>query len=291
MKKKILIVGGSGFLGSHVADAFSESNFKVTIFDKKKSSFLKNDQTMLIGDTLNISDLTKACKKQDYVFNFSGISDIDECKVDPINTCRQNILANTLLLEAAKINKVKRFFFASSIYVYSDSGSFYKVSKQASESMIECYKDVFNLNYTVLRYGSVYGPRSDERNAIYRYINSAITKNKIECSSDPNAVREYIHVKDAAKMTVNLVKDKYKNNCYTLTGTEKFKIKEGIEIIKKIISRKKIHVLFNKRLPDEHYVLTPYKYTPRLGKKIVTDEFHELGQGILELVEHLSSNQ
>ena len=62
--------------------------------------------------------------------------------------------------------------FASTIYVYSLDGNFYRCSKQAAESFIEEYNRLFNLDYTILRYGSIYGPRSDNRNGLYKIIKS-----------------------------------------------------------------------------------------------------------------------
>ena len=141
---KVLVIGGSGFLGSHVADCLIENNHKVTIFDKSSNLYLNDKQKFIIGDTLSSSDLSKAIKGNDIVYNFSGISEIDEVKKNPIEGVKQNILSNVMILDLCKKYKIKRYIFGSSIYVHSNSGNFYKSTKIACESLIESYEYKIN---------------------------------------------------------------------------------------------------------------------------------------------------
>ena len=83
---KILIIGGSGFIGSHVADVLAKYNYKVTIFDIKKPSTLFKNQKFVKGDISNIKKLTTSIKKNKIVFNFAAIADIDEAKTKPNKT-------------------------------------------------------------------------------------------------------------------------------------------------------------------------------------------------------------
>ena len=77
----ILIIGGSG-LGSHVADQLTLNNHKVTIFDKKESKWIKN-QKFIKGDILDSTKLDQAIKNQDVVYNFAGVSDLNEAIKKP----------------------------------------------------------------------------------------------------------------------------------------------------------------------------------------------------------------
>ena len=164
----ILVTGGAGFIGSHVADALSDAGHNVTIFDiQNTSSYLRSDQTMVTGNLMNQSILDDVVKDMNVVYHFAGIADIDECKARPLDTAKINILGTVHLLEACRKAKIKRFVFASSAYVYSDAGYFYRSSKQACESFIENYAELYGLKYTNIRYGSLYGPRADERNGVY----------------------------------------------------------------------------------------------------------------------------
>ena len=136
---KAIVFGGSGFLGSHVADALTAAGHTVTIFDWRQSEFFKPTQRMVIGDILSEEAVGQAMQGQEVVYNFAGLADIDETRGKPIETVKYNVLGNTILLEAAREAKVKRFVYASTVYVYSNSGSFYRCSKCACELYIETF--------------------------------------------------------------------------------------------------------------------------------------------------------
>ena len=87
------------------------------------------------------------------------------------------LLENINILDACRSYKIKRYIFASSIYVYSNQGGFYRASKQSSEIFIEEFSKNYNIPYTILRYGSIYGPRSDIKNGVYKIVHDAL-KNK-----------------------------------------------------------------------------------------------------------------
>jgi len=223
---KTVVFGGSGFIGSHVADVLSEIGHEVMIFDKTASPYLRDDQKMIEGDVLDEQVVKNAVKGKDFVYNFIALSDIDEASTRPKETVKVNVLGNVNILEAAKQTQVKRFIFASSIYVYSDVGSFYRCSKQASELFIDNYQKSYNLQYTILRYGSLYGPRSDERNWIHRILKQALLEKQITREGDGEEIREYIHVEDAARLSVDILKDQYINKNVTITGRDQIKIKD-----------------------------------------------------------------
>ena len=155
-KEKVVVIGGAGFVGSHTADALSNKGYKVTIFDKEKSPWLKEDQKMIIGDVLNIDQVRNAISGSKYVYHFAGIADISESKKNPIETINTNVIGTTNTVQASLDFGVSRYIFASTMYVYSSYGSFYRSTKQASESIIEVYAEQFGLEYSILRYGSLY---------------------------------------------------------------------------------------------------------------------------------------
>lgn len=283
---KATVFGGSGFLGSHVCDKLSDAGYEVTIFDIKPSPWLRLNQKMIIGDILDEVLVDRAVSGAEVVFNFAGIADIDEAKGRPIDTVRYNVLGNTILLETCKAKKIKRFVFASSVYVYSQSGAFYRASKQACETYIETYHELYNMEFTILRYGTLYGPRSDEKNAILRYIKQALREGVIEYSGDVNAKREYIHVEDAAKASVEILKPDYANQHIVLTGNQSFKVKELFGMIQEIL-HKPVEIRHQSKDKTAHYVLTPYNFSPRMGRKFIPALQIDLGQGLLRIVEEV----
>ena len=100
--KKVVVTGGAGFLGSHVADALTVKGYDVTIFDTHESKFINEKQKMVIGDILDHKQIEKAVKGCQYVFHFAGLADINESKEKPVETVKNNILGTTYILEACK---------------------------------------------------------------------------------------------------------------------------------------------------------------------------------------------
>ena len=110
--------------------------------------------------------MKKSIKDSSYVYNFAGIADLDYGVHQPIKSIEQNILATVNMLNFCKKHKIRRYVYASTIYVYSEKGGFYRCSKQAAENYIEEYYKKFKLNYTILRYGSLYGPGAGTNNGL-----------------------------------------------------------------------------------------------------------------------------
>ena len=288
---KVVVFGGSGFVGSHVADALSDNNYKVTIFDKVHSRWLKHNQEMFIGDLLNKDHVRKAIKGASIIYHFAGIADIDESSKKPYDTINLNVIGTTILLEEALKINVKRFIFASTMYVYSQYGSFYRASKQACETIIETYHSSLGLNYNFLRYGALYGPRAQEWNGLLDRVKKIINNKSIVFEGSGEEIREYIHVKDAAQLSVKILGEKYNNQALTLTGTKEIKSKELLQLIFDIAGiEHNIQFLSKKIKPLERYFLSPYKFTPKQSKKIFPEEYIDLGEGILEMIENLHKN-
>jgi len=277
----ILVTGGSGFIGSHVADALSESGYDVSILDIKASPYLREGQHMVVGDILDETLLGKVVADKYAVYHFAGIADIDECARKPVQAAQYNILGTVKLLEACRKAGVQRFVFASSAYVYSDSGYFYRSSKQACESFIENFHELYGLEYTCLRYGSLYGDRADDRNSIYRLIRQAMAEGKITYRGTGDEIREYIHVRDAADISVKILSPEFANQHILLTGPEKMRYLDLLEMIREMLgNRIEIEVLPSER--KAHYRVTPYNFRPRLGKKMLINPHIDMGQGLLQ---------
>jgi UDP-glucose 4-epimerase len=283
---KITVFGGAGFLGSHVCDKLSDAGHDVIVFDLKKSLWLRSDQQMIVNDILDPNAVEDAVSGADVVFNFAGIADIGVANEKPADTVRINILGNTIILDACVKHQIKRYVFASSIYVYSQSGGIYRCSKQACELYIECYHKNNNLEYTILRYGSLYGPRTDDSNAIYRFVKEALENSKIVYYGNSNALREYIHVEDAALSSVTILGPQYANESIILTGHQPMRVGDILKMIQEMLG-KQIEFDFQKNQDHAHYEITPYSFSPKVGKKLIPTLHHDLGQGILKVIESL----
>lgn len=280
---KIIVTGGAGFLGSHVADELTNEGHDVTIYDKIESNNLLPKQKMIIGDITDYDAIDDLISKNEIVYHFAGIAGIKDASDNPINTVNHNILATTHILESCKKHKIKRFIFASSIYVYSDLGSFYRTSKQACELLIENYNKIYDLDFTILRYGALYGRRANKFNFIGDAINQALLNKKIIREGNGEGIRDYIHVKDAALSSIKVLNEKYKNNYIMISGNQTVRVKDILNIINEILNNE-IEIKYVEAEEEDHYEMTPYTFRPRLAKKLVLNEYHELGQGILDCV-------
>lgn len=280
---KIIVFGGSGFLGSHVADALTDAGHEVTVYDIVPSPYLRKSQKGITGDILDSAKVEDAVKNADVVYNFAGIADINDASQKPLESVKYNILGNSIILEACCKAQVQRFVFASSLYVYSKAGSIYRSTKQACELLIENYHEIFGLSYTILRYGSLYGPRTDERNFIYRAIKQALKEGVILREGDGEEIREYIHVLDAAKGSVDILSNEFANQHVILTGQQQMKIKDVLVMIKEMLDNK-IKVEFLPADKNHHYEITPYSFAPKMGKRLTSKTYLDLGQGILDSI-------
>lgn len=285
---KILIFGGSGFLGSHTADALSELKHKVTIFDAHKSPYLTNKQEMIVGDIMDKKAVKKAIKNKEIVYNFAAISDIKKANENPIETIEKNIMGNTYILNECKEEKVKRYIFASSVYIYNDISSFYGTTKKCCELLIENYQRAYGTPFTILRYGTLYGTRAQSWNGVYELLHQAITKKKIIFDGSGNEERELINVKDAAQLNAKILEKKYENNHLILTGMQKIKWSSLTKTINEMMGGE-LEIIFTRKVKNRknHYEITPYIFKPQTALKITATDYHDLGQGLLECMNEI----
>ncbi len=279
----IVVFGGSGFLGSHVADELSERGHKVTIFDLKPSKYLRPEQKMIIGDILNRSDVRAAVSNASIVYHFAAIADIQEARDNPVDTAEFNIMGTMYILEACREYNIKRFVYSSTIYVYSDHGSFYRSSKQACELFIENYNKEYGLNFSILRYGSLYGTRANDFNFIRNSIRQALLEGKIVRKGDGEEIRDYVNILDAAKASANALEDEYKNSYLMITGPQSMKVKELLSMIREILNEQ-VEIEYSNESFEGHYKITPYSFKPKVALKIAPKDFHDLGQGVLDSI-------
>ena len=290
MNKKVVVVGGSGFIGSHVADHLSKAGYQVTVYDKVYSPYLRKDQEMVIGDVVDSEKLNHVISVADVVYNFAALADINKALEEPIQTVNINILGNLNVMEACRIHGVKRYIYASTVYVHSREGGFYRCSKQASEAYVEEYQKIFDLDYTILRYGSLYGPRADKTNGLYRIIESALKNGVVKYQGDIESMREYIHVDDAAKSSISAISDEFRNESVVLTGQEPMKVIDMLNMLSEILGLPTESVEFVEEKYAGHYIRTPYSYQPKLGRKYIPAMHVDLGQGLLQVINEISSS-
>lgn len=285
---KVGVFGGSGFIGSYLVPTLFEKGYDVISLDIQPSKY-PQPASFIQLDILDEKAVNDVFEKQkfDIVFNLAGFANLDKAITKPLETIQLNVVANMYILEACVQYNIKRFVYASSAYAMSDKGSFYGISKLSSEKIIEEYSLKKDLNYTILRYGSLYSERDFENNYIYNLVKKAIDTGKIVHDGDGNEIREYIYASDAAKLSVEVIEnDQYINKHLVLTGVERLKRVELFNLIKEILGDK-IDVKLSNDGYHNHYKYSPYSFTPEQSQKLIPNPYIDMGQGILNCIKEV----
>lgn len=279
------MIGGSGFLGRHLIRQL-RNDYDVYNLDLDINYDIPFENNKL-GSVIDPDVVREAVTGMDYVYHFAAIADIAEAKRDPSRTLNINVLGTLNVLSSCVEHNIKRLVFSSTIYVYSHLGSFYKVSKQCCELIIENFVQDHGLNASIIRFGSLYGTDTNEFNSIHRILQSAIKDKKIVRDGTGDEEREYIHVQDAALICRGLLKNEsYGCEHVMATGYQRYKIREIINMINKMLGDN-IEVKFTGNRNEEHYSITPYRFQPKVAKKIHLERSIDLGQGIFECIEEV----
>ncbi len=281
---RIIIFGGSGFLGKNLASFFLQKKHYVTIFDKKKCSLKHKNLKKIQGDIINFHDVIKAVKGNDFVYNFAGISDIEESIKKPRETVKINILGTINTLEASLKSNIKKYLFASSIYVLSSQGGFYKTSKKSSELYIDEYNKQHKLNYTIMRFGSIYGVEADKRNGISKILYNFKKKGILEYGGTKKAKRRFIHINDAIKATADLIDRKFNNKIVNILGKRVTKITYLMRYLSNQLKLKKSKHFYKNKPQLGHYETTPFTYEEPKSINYYRKDSISLEDGIKKLV-------
>ncbi|MDX4061789.1 NAD(P)-dependent oxidoreductase [Aliarcobacter skirrowii] len=289
MPKKVVVFGGCGFIGSYVVEELINNGYKVISADLNSSKYV-NEKYFTKCDILDVKAVNEIVKDASIVYNFAGFANLDDAIANPTKALELNVMGNMNILEACKKHKIKRFIYASSAYAMSDKGSFYGISKLTSEKLTEEYYKKFGLEFTIIRYGSVYGERAYYNNYIYNLVKNAMQTGIINHNGDGEEVREYIHAADVAKLALQVIEsDEFINEHLILTGVERMHRKELFDMINEIMGNK-LEINFNNDGYHNHYQTTPYSFHPTRSKKLVANPYIDIGQGILECMKDIEGN-
>jgi len=219
---KILVTGGAGFIGSNLADKLIESGHNVIIVDNLSTGKRENinPHALFYEMDLNDKDLPSIFKenKPEYVFHLAAQADVRKSVSDPLGDASTNIMGMLNLLKESKNNNVKKFIFSSSGgVIYGETPkpatednppnpiSPYGVAKLAGEGYVKSFSRWEGLNYTILRYANVYGPRQDpkgEAGVVSIFIGQIEQGIKSYLYGAGKLERDYVFVEDVARANI-----------------------------------------------------------------------------------------
>lgn len=279
---KIGVFGGAGFLGTYLLEELSrDENSTIVSIDLKPA--LTESVRSLVIDILDFERLEECFREEEFdvVYNLAGFASLEMAIENPMRTMQLNIMGNMNILELSRIYRVKHFLYASSAYAVSTKGSFYGISKLSSEKIIKEYNVRYGLNYTILRYGSVYSEKDFDNNYIFSLVKEAMLTGRILHHGDGEERREYIHAADAAKLSVQVMNNpEFFGKHLILTGNQGLRRLDLFKMIAEIANRE-----VSIELKDDgyvnHYKHTPYAFAPEVSERLMPNPFIDMGQGIL----------
>lgn len=251
MKCNVAVTGGSGFIGSHVVDALADAGHDVRVLDHRVKP-QRDDVGFEDIDLLDFASVLSATQGAEHVFHLAAVSNVNHAVKYPVYTTATNVLGTANILEAARINGVKRVHLASTIWVYNGApagsvadesvllhpngtGHIYTSTKVASEMLVHNYKTLFNLPFTVLRYGIPYGPRMREELLIPIFLRKALAGEPLTITGSGKQYRKFVYVTDIAAAHLLAMQDDAVNETFNLEGSRTVTVLEVAECIRGLV--------------------------------------------------------
>lgn len=265
---KVLVTGGAGFIGSHLVRALIRLGHLVLVIDDLSTGKLENlplGITFLNRSILNASILEIAFKGIDTVYHLAAIASVPKSIDNPMETFRVNVGGTINVLEAARVNKVRKVILASSCAIYGNSDgtmleldppqplSPYAWSKLIGEQYCRMYSEEYSLPTICLRFFNVFGERqaldSQYGLAIPKFINAATNGNSLPIYGDGKQTRDFIFVDDVVNATILSSKNEM-TGIYNVGSGNSTSIIDLARLIIKVVESKSLIEFHEPRIGD-----------------------------------------
>ncbi len=245
---RVLITGGSGFIGSHVADKLREHNVTVRVYDMVYPTF-RQDIEFYHGSVLDLESLRMALNQVDAVMHLAAVADVNQVVEDPHYAEGINVRGTINVLEAMRRTGVRRVIYGSTIWVYEGVSAelvdeetplnipahFYTATKLAGELYCRSYAELYGLETTTLRYGIPYGPRARSAGVVASFVQKALKGEPLTIAGDGSQYRRFVYVGDLAEGNVAALRSVARNRIYNLDGREKVTIRQIADAVRRIV--------------------------------------------------------
>jgi UDP-glucose 4-epimerase len=252
---RVLVTGGSGFIGSHVVDKLRERGHEPVIYDLRPSPWHEAGTVdTRLGSITDREALERALHSCDAVAHLAAVADVNDVHAEPEDAERVNARGTVAVLEAARRAGVKRIVYASTIWVYSDCepdevdedtllpppSHLYTSTKLAGELYCKAYQELYGIDYTIMRFGIPYGPRAREAAVIPAFVNKAFAGDPLTLAGDGMQSRRFVYVEDLADGVALGLEDVATNRVYNLASDENVTIKQIAETVQQLIGNVEI---------------------------------------------------
>jgi UDP-glucose 4-epimerase len=252
---RVLVTGGSGFIGSHVVDRLLAHGHQPVIYDLRPSPWHQSGTVdTVLGSITDREALERALHSCDAVAHLAAVADVNDVHAEPEDAERVNARGTVAVLEAARRAGVKRIIYASTIWVYSDCvpdavdedtllpapSHLYTSTKLAGELYCKAYQELYGIDFTILRFGIPYGPRAREAAVIPAFVGKALRGEPLTLAGDGSQSRRFVYVEDLAEGVAVSLADVACNRVYNLASDENVTIRQIAENVKEILGQVEI---------------------------------------------------
>lgn len=263
---KAFITGGAGFIGSNLADRLIKDGHKVVVYDNFSTGqveFTEHHQqnpayTIIEGDVLDKTDLTRAMRACDFVFHFQANADVRGGITNTLIDVEQNIMGTHSVLEAMRFNDIKNIAFASSATIYGEPEKFptpediapvqtslYGASKYSAEALIQSYCEYYDMKSWIFRFVSFMGPRYTH-GVIFDFMKKLkADPKKLHIMGDGTQRKSYLHVFDGINAILMAIKKSHhKTNIFNLGNKEWINVRDLADLVCKLMELKNVEYTF-----------------------------------------------
>ena len=274
MSRKIsFITGGAGFIGSRLAEKLTQNGHKIIVYDNfssgdvKNLSKIKNKIKIVKGDITDFKKLKQAMKGVDCVYHHAAMVSVAQSMEEPAKTHKINIEGTNNVLEAARLNGVKRVLLASSGVVYgngkelpyketalTDCRSPYAASKLIGEELLKCYFKAYGLETVCVRYFNVFGPKQNPNSpyaaVIAKFMDLAKRGTTFFIDWDGKQSRDFVFIDDVADATILVMEKGKAGEVYNVASGKTYTLLKLAKEIEAIAGKKMKRVFKPKRAGD-----------------------------------------
>jgi UDP-glucose 4-epimerase len=249
---RVLVTGGSGFIGSHVVDRLRAHGHEPVIFDLTPSRYHSRDAVANIVGDLTDRDVTRrATRGCDAIIHLAAVADVSDVVADPTRADRVNVHGTQMILEAARREEIPRVVYASTIWVYGNApahgeldedaplalpGHLYTATKLAGEMYCRSYNELYGAEHTILRFGIPFGPRSRAAAVVAAFVARAQRGEALTIAGDGRQTRQFVYVEDLADGVVAALSTRAARGLFNLVGEEETSVRRIADVVRELVA-------------------------------------------------------
>jgi UDP-glucose 4-epimerase len=248
---RVLVTGGSGFIGSHVLDALTGAGHEPVVLDLVPSHHHPpGTYATITGDITDREITRRAARGCDAIIHLAAVADVNDVVADPVRADRVNVHGTQVILEAARREDVGRMIYGSTIWVYgkaeateatedtplAEPDHLYTATKLAGEMYALAYNAMYGATHTILRFGIPYGPRARQAAVVPSFVLRAQRGEALAIAGDGRQARQFVYVEDLASGIVAGLAPQAAGRTYNLVGDEQTTVREIADAVCRVVT-------------------------------------------------------